>query len=439
MIKLNFKSNKFKISILAALTFTSINSFAENDKLLTEKLSPKFSEKKYNMNKISEKSKDKFSISLTLNNNIYILELEKNSKLNKRKKHSKNSFSLLKGKIKNIENSWVRLTEEDGLYTGLIFDGTDTFVIDTVEQFNKATHKISNKNNKLIREKNNKQIIAMNLEDIQQNGSCASHSEDGFHNMYSIDNMSIDQNLLEENLTESRSIVIDITGDKEFANNNEATAEQNILSYINTVNGIFESTLNVTFEIGEIKFLDDSNNITSTDSLQILTDFRAMEYPIETVSHIFTGKDMDTNVVGRAYLSSLCNNYSVGVTQKYGALTSVILAHELGHNFSAPHDNQSNSSCSFEPSGYIMNPTISNGLSEFSPCSQNKMNSYIETRSCFTIYNEETEIISQPNTYALVRTPYQYDSDYTVNFKGENVFFEHKPGAFSHALAVSQA
>ena len=67
------------------------------------------------------------------------------------------------------------------------------------------------------------------------------------------------------------------------------------------------------------------------------------------------------------------------------------------------------------------------------------MNSYIETRSCFTIYNEETEIISQPNTYALVRTPYQYDSDYTVNFKGENVFFEHKPGAFSHALAVSQA
>ena len=272
MIKLNFKSNKFKISILAALTFTSINSFAENDKLLTEKLSLKFSEKKYNMNKISEKSKDKFSISLTLNNNIYILELENNSKLNKRKKHSKNSFSLLKGKIKNIENSWVRLTEEDGLYTGLIFDGTDTFVIDTVEQFNKATHKISNKNNKLIREKNNKQIIAMNLEDIQHNGSCASHSEDGFHNMYSIDNMSIDQNLLEENLTESRSIVIDITGDKEFANNNEATAEQNILSYINTVNGIFESTLNVTFEIGEIKFLDDSNNITSTDSLYILTN-----------------------------------------------------------------------------------------------------------------------------------------------------------------------
>lgn len=110
MIKLNFKSNKFKISILAALTFTSINSFAENDKLLTEKLSLKFSEKKYNMNKISEKSKDKFSISLTLNNNIYILELENNSKLNKRKKHSKNSFSLLKGKIKNIENSWVRLS-----------------------------------------------------------------------------------------------------------------------------------------------------------------------------------------------------------------------------------------------------------------------------------------------------------------------------------------
>ena len=235
--------NKLKTSILALLTFTSININAETEDILQNKITPIFSEKKININKVSEKSNNKFSISLFLNDNMYILELEDNIKLNKRKKYSNNSFTLLKGKIKNIENSWVRLTENNGLYTGVVFDGSETFVIDSVEKFND----IDNKNNKLSKKIKNEQIIAMNLKDIKHDSAiCPYHSNESFDHLYSFDNMSVAEDLSTESLTEYRTIVVNLTGDKEFVGNNETRAEENILSYVNTVNGLFESTFNIT-------------------------------------------------------------------------------------------------------------------------------------------------------------------------------------------------
>ena len=413
--------NKLKTSILALLTFTSININAETEDILQNKITPIFSEKKININKVSEKSNNKFSISLFLNDNMYILELEDNIKLNKRKKYSNNSFTLLKGKIKNIENSWVRLTENNGLYTGVVFDGSETFVIDSVEKFND----IDNKNNKLSKKIKNEQIIAMNLKDIKHDSAiCPYHSNESFDHLYSFDNMSVAEDLSTESLTEYRTIVVNLTGDKEFVGNNETRAEENILSYVNTVNGLFESTFNITIEIGEMNFLNETNNLVSKEPYDFLEEFRLREIPIETTSHLFTGKSYTKKILGSAFIFRVCSDFGVGFSKRYTTLTPFIFAHELGHLFGSPHDNEENSTCAHEPEGYIMNPSLSYGLTEFSQCSQDKINSIVKGKQCFTVYNQETEITSIPNQRTRAYKSYQYDEDYTVDFNGENVFFE---------------
>lgn len=105
MIKINFnliKSN-LKTIIFTTLILSSTNSLQAFDIVKEEDNLATFSTKTYK----ETFSKDKFSISLSLNNTFYILELEENKRFNKNKFYSDNEFSLLKGKIKNINDSWV--------------------------------------------------------------------------------------------------------------------------------------------------------------------------------------------------------------------------------------------------------------------------------------------------------------------------------------------
>jgi len=56
--------------------------------------------------------------------------------------------------------------------------------------------------------------------------------------------------------------------------------------------------------------------------------------------HLGTGKEMDGNIIGLAYVGVVCNfTYGHGLTQfnlGFGGIVGV-LAHELGHNWNAPH------------------------------------------------------------------------------------------------------
>ncbi len=58
------------------------------------------------------------------------------------------------------------------------------------------------------------------------------------------------------------------------------------------------------------------------------------------MAHLATGKEMDGNIIGLAWVGVVCNQaWSYGLTQYnlgFGGIVSV-LAHELGHNWNAPH------------------------------------------------------------------------------------------------------
>ena len=105
-------------------------------------------------------------------------------------------------------------------------------------------------------------------------------------------------------------------------------------------------------------------------------------------AQLFTGKDIDNNVIGIAYLGAICGTQSsYGVVESnFGGCTALacktdLSAHELGHNWNADH-----CSCSTPP--YTMNPSIT-GANRFAPfTSIPEITAYRDTRSCLDIGDE---------------------------------------------------
>lgn len=58
------------------------------------------------------------------------------------------------------------------------------------------------------------------------------------------------------------------------------------------------------------------------------------------MAHLIVGQEMDTNVIGLAYVGTVCNfGFEYGLTQGNLGFSGVVsvLSHELGHNWNAPH------------------------------------------------------------------------------------------------------
>jgi len=140
---------------------------------------------------------------------------------------------------------------------------------------------------------------------------------------------------------------------------------------MNIVNGIFSEQVGVQFGITEIEVLNDNGNLTSSNASELLGQFRTFvgnDNP--GLAHLFTGRNIDGGTIGIAFINAICRNSGVGLTEAggrgtFGALTA---AHEFGHNFGAPHDNQTGSICASTPNGFLMNPSL-NGSDQFSQCS----------------------------------------------------------------------
>lgn len=139
--------------------------------------------------------------------------------------------------------------------------------------------------------------------------------------------------------------------DVEFYNKNSGSVlatELDIESVINVVEIIYEADVDITYEITTIIVRTaEPDPYTSTNSSSLLSQFRShwnsqQQGIARDVAHLFTGKQIDGNVIGIAYLSVICSsNQGYGLSQSKfaGAMVSraALTAHEMGHNWSAGH------------------------------------------------------------------------------------------------------
>ena len=173
--------------------------------------------------------------------------------------------------------------------------------------------------------------------------------------------------------TEADALFVTQTGGVDEAN-------ARIVSMVNAINGIYEFDLGLTNKIVFQRAWNGSDPYTTTNSDMLLSQFRSnfganVATPTDDAV-LFSGRDFENNVVGRAYVSAACSGYRFGVNQFYqqnDSITRLIVAHEMGHNVGSNHTTDG-----------IMAATINPSVTWFSGSSQNQIGDYVGSVSCLS-------------------------------------------------------
>lgn|GEM_PF-5576783 len=300
-------------------------------------------------------------------------------------------IEVYKGSIVGADNSWVRLTRTGGKMVGVIHDGTEMFLIDSISDMGNAVSLALEQE----LQASGAASAMFRASDVVMSDICAvevSHS-----------NFANDDETLGSLVSEFDAMAA-VVPDKAirvlymyddalqaFATSRGSNAREQSLVHLNIVDGIFSNQVGVKLLLNDGQQIPGSGNINSGTLLQ---EFRQLVISRGNpgIAHLFTGRELDSTVAGIAYVGSICSaTFGVGLSAvgKASRLTVVgglIAAHEVGHNFGAPHDNQGGA-CAATPGNFLMNPSI-NGSDQFSACSLAQMASRISSNgSCLVPYN----------------------------------------------------
>ena len=162
-------------------------------------------------------------------------------------------------------------------------------------------------------------------------------------------------------------------------------------SILNGVDGIYRADLNlfisITYQQAWTSVSGDP--YTSLNAQTTLTQFRSWWQAnrggtVRDTAHMFSGKNFSGGTIGIAWVGVVCNrpdlSYGVSEDQFSSFLNRQLTAHEIGHNLSARHDNQSPvcPGVSCNNSGPVMCSFIqSNGTNRFSGCSISSVNNHV--------------------------------------------------------------
>lgn len=162
-----------------------------------------------------------------------------------------------------------------------------------------------------------------------------------------------------------------------------------INALINGIDGVYRRDVNLFFNVTfqQIWTSAATDPYTSTDIFTTLNQFTSWWNSNRSginrdVAHLFSGKNFNGNFIGVAWVAVVCNNpsSSYGLSEDFGSqfIRTELLAHEIGHNFSAQHDDQIGCpGVSCNGFGPIMCSIIqSSGSLAFSPCSITAINNH---------------------------------------------------------------
>ncbi len=289
------------------------------------------------------------------------------------------NLAAYRGEIAGNDASWSRIVIADGLPRGLVWDGSEMYALE-VRSDGKTGAPTS---------------VMYRLKDVYVapgSVSCgAMHATAPDAGAMYDDLVGELGNSMAKTSGATREIRIGAVGDYEFFQSSGDNSSAAILTRLNNVDGIFSEQLGVRIVVEEITvFTSPSDPFSDTadpgDLLNELTSYRSrtLRQRAQGLTHLYTGRQLAGNTVGIAYTNTLCEtSWGVGLTQSSSNVTfdSLVAAHEIGHNFGAPHDGAPGSACAAENGGFLMSSTI-NGNDRFSGCSLRQMRPSVQAASC---------------------------------------------------------
>jgi hypothetical protein len=356
-------------------------------------------------------------------NRTFELQLEDNGRLLRATSAATRArfgaIQLLKGTIKDAPGSWVRLTLNQGRYSGAFWDGSELYAIAPREAIDSAS----------LTPMRPGATGIYRLSDTQGglfDGTCAVAGSA----TPSASPIAKFRSLIGELRAAAdtafaaapREVEVSMIGDFEFTTRFGSGAAQAMLDRMNVVDGIFSSQVGVTtIPTDFITFPANTDPFTSSEPstlLEQLGNYRNATAVVRSrgLAHLLTGRQLNGDIVGIAYLGSVCTaRNGAGLTEVSSFIDSpLVMAHELGHNFGAPHDGEAGSPCVNTPQTFLMAPEIGFS-SEFSACSLQQMETRLQTASCVVAARNRDLAVSTPTErlQAIANTPFDVTFDLT--------------------------
>lgn len=329
----------------------------------------------------------------------------------------------LQGRLEGRPDSWARLTRVGDSLSGLIVDGETVYAVEAAGD----AAPIADAAVKSPRSG----TVVYRLKDVLL--------EDGAFTCGAGDALSpaTAQGLFRSLEGELREMPHAKVGDLQFdvglaadaelyAQRGEAT-ESFMLSRMNVVDGLYAQQAGLRVRVSSVRmFTADPDPFTRSDPAALLeevSDWR-QSFPVRpAVSHLMTGRDLDGDTVGIAYIDAICGRQSASVTEaRTGRLSltliSLIAAHEIGHNLGAPHDGESGKACAAMPTTFLMAPTVYASTNQFSSCSLEIFERKKSTAQCFTAVQLADVEIVPPATSVRHGLDETYPLTFTVRSIG---------------------
>jgi hypothetical protein len=173
--------------------------------------------------------------------------------------------------------------------------------------------------------------------------------------------------------------------DYEFYLRHGAKSNAMMEALINAASIIYKRDLGIALESTVLSTHTTPDAYTTDNPAGLLQQFQhrnAFSHQLDSadVYHLFTGKELEGDIIGFAYVGVTCYNsaFSYGLSQRYSSSVDyLVLAHELGHNLGAGHDASESLS--------LMSPNIGPGQDYFSNTSLGQIAGFLDDYgSCLT-------------------------------------------------------
>ncbi|HKQ82024.1 MAG TPA: M12 family metallo-peptidase [Steroidobacteraceae bacterium] len=311
------------------------------------------------------------------------------------------ALRLYKGDIKGTDGSWVRLGVQGQRVQGMLWDGHELYVIEPVDSAQADVVP------PLALPASGSIVFRLSDTKLQTPASCGSNASaakaSGLAQYTAMvaELKATSSAIIASNPT--RRIELSAMGDALYRQSHpsDQSAADQILLRLNNVDGIFSSQIGVAIQVPTV-IIEDPNGTafsSTTSSSALLNELALLrknspQLRSRGLTHLFTGRDLDGDTVGIAYIDSLCDEqWGVGLTQAHNLnvwIESLIAAHELGHNFGAYHDGEdapgtNPGECTGTPDNlYLMAPRVEADHTQFSTCSRTTVRGHAMSAACIT-------------------------------------------------------
>ena len=343
--------------------------------------------------------------------------------------------------LKDFPNSVGRVAFIDGKWQGLLHHDGQLYLIDDLA----ATAEEVQQN----------RFVAQTLNQDMNLGQCGFTPKAPTQSLSTITPRSLTTNALQIDYDSFCMDTVDgvcLVGqltlgfDSQFQSDFGASYQAQAVAIAEYVDLIYQSEFSIVFNklcmaFGAGDQFGGGNNIDAV--LDDMTDQRiggstsSFDPNVFSILHFISGRNYNENgpAIGIAYGPDyanyptpveplLCSGYAIGTSQVFGSgsnrttLTSIIVAHEIGHNFGFLHDGVDPGVTSCSASDFIMGSELNRGATNFSSCSHEAVGPNISgitnIERCFD-YPVNLSLLKNSGNPTTADPGDIIDTDYVIN------------------------